>query len=82
LDDKGGTMTKAERREIELCVIDVLSYIHFKTAKQIREEVNVILERQEMPSATLTEVRKALSKVEEENRLRKRKSTDSFAYYN
>ena len=75
-------MTKAERKEIELCVIDVLSFIHFKTARQIREEVNTILERQEMPSASLSEVRKALIAVEKETRLRKRKSSDSFAYYN
>ena len=75
-------MTKAERREVELCVIDVLSYIHFKTAIQIKEEVNAILERQEMPSVSLTEVRKALVGVEKNTRLRKRKSSDSFAYYN
>ena len=75
-------MTKAERREVELCVIDVLSYTRFKTAKEIKEEVNAMLEKQEMSTVSLTDIRTALSRVERDSRLRKKRGSDSYAYYN
>jgi len=75
-------MKKILKKEIDLCVDSVISYIHFKTAREIKEEVNDMLLHQEMPIASLTEVRAAIERIDKVHKLRRRKSSDSFAYTN
>tara|TARA_B100000073_G_scaffold14526_1_gene11880 strand:+ start:2631 stop:2858 length:228 start_codon:yes stop_codon:yes gene_type:complete len=75
-------MNKAQRKEIDLCVDSVISYVRFKTAKEIKEEVNDILNAQSMPTASLTEVRASIDRIDKVHKLRRRKSSDSFAYTN
>ena len=75
-------MNKTVRREIDLCVDSAISYIHFKTAKQIKEEVNEMLNLQEIPPVSLTEIRASIERIDRVHKLRRRKSSDSFAYTN
>jgi len=75
-------MKKILKKEIDLCVDSVISYIHFKTAREIKEEVNDMLLHQKMPIASLTEVRAAIERIDKVHKLRRRKSSDSFAYTN
>ncbi len=75
-------MNNALRKEIDLCVDSVISYIHFKTARQIKEEVNEMLKNQEMPPVSLGQVRASIERIDEILKLRRRKSSDSFAYTN
>jgi siroheme synthase (precorrin-2 oxidase/ferrochelatase) len=75
-------MNKAQRKEIDLCVDSAVSYVQFKTAKEIREEVNEMLKGQEMPTASLSEIRASLERTDKVHKLRRRKSSDSFAYTN
>ena len=75
-------MNKTLRKEIDLCVDSVINYIKFKTAKEIKEEVNKLLVVQEMPSASLAEVRASIERIDKIHKLRRRKSSDSFAYTN
>ena len=75
-------MNKTLRKEVDLCVDSVISYIHFKTAREIREEVNEMLEKQALPSVSLSEIRASIERIDGVFKLRRRKSSDSFAYTN
>tara|TARA_Y100001937_G_scaffold123438_1_gene186289 strand:+ start:610 stop:837 length:228 start_codon:yes stop_codon:yes gene_type:complete len=75
-------MNKAQKKEIDLCVDSAISYVRFKTAKQIKEEVNEMLALQSMPLASLTDIRASIERTNKIHKLRRRKSSDSFAYAN
>lgn len=76
------TKNKPDKKEVFLSVDSVLSYLSFKTARQIKHEVNEMLERQGMPKASLTDIRAALSQIDKDCKLRVRKKTDAYALPN